>query len=75
MTTDPSANKLKIPVTRDDLHAALDMIMGSRILARAFGDCLIQTLYIGKTQDKALQVRWAQYLISCLDHWASGGAA
>ncbi len=72
--------KVNVPCTRDELHKGLDMILRTRTVNRAFGEVLLQALWVTSCQSKAEQVRFASELRGFLDEYVAarrreGGAA
>jgi hypothetical protein len=71
---DKAAKKFSIPVSPDELHQAVDTILGNPTLSKAFGDCLLLTFWTVKTGSKARQVDFARALSRFLDSWSQLGS-
>jgi hypothetical protein len=66
--------KISIPVSPSDYRQALDTILATPTLSKAFGDCLLLTLWIIKTGNKARQVSFARAMSQFLNAWSQSGS-
>jgi hypothetical protein len=66
--------KISIPVSPSDYRQALDSILATPTLSKAFGDCLLLTLWTIKTGNKARQVNFARAMSQFLNAWAQTGS-
>lgn len=66
--------KIAIPVSPSDYRQALDSILATPTLSKAFGDCLLLTLWTIKTGNKARQVNFAKAMSQFLNTWAHSGS-
>jgi hypothetical protein len=69
-------SKIEIPLSRDEIHKGLDMILDSKTsLARVIPEVLLQALWGVKCQRKEAQTRLALGLEAFIDsHVGKGGA-
>ena len=66
--------KLAIPVSPADYRQALDTILATPTLSKPCGDCLLLSLWIVKTGNKARQVNFARAMSQFLNSWARSGS-
>jgi hypothetical protein len=64
-----AVKKFSIPVSPDELHQAVDTILATPTLSKAFGDCLLLTFWTEKTGNKRRQVDFARAMSRFLDTW------
>lgn len=64
-----AVKKFSIPVSPDELHQAVDTILATPTLLKAFGDCLLLTFWTVKTGNKKRQVDFARAMSRFLDTW------
>jgi hypothetical protein len=65
--------KFSIPVSLNEFHQAVDTILASPTLSKAFGDCLLLTFWAVKTSGKARQADFARAMSQFLDTWSQMG--
>ncbi|MBP1610166.1 MAG: hypothetical protein H6Q04_2401 [Acidobacteria bacterium] len=73
----PPAKELKkysIPVSPDELHQAVETILATPTLSKAFGDCLLLTFWTVKIGNKTRQVDFARAMSRFLDAWTQSGS-
>jgi L-rhamnose isomerase len=71
--SDKAAKKYSIPVSHDELHQAVDSILETPPLAKAFGDCLLLTFWTVKVGNRARQIDFARAMSRFLDTWTQLG--
>jgi hypothetical protein len=64
-------SKIPVPVKNSELHDGLDRILSTRTMGKAFGEILLQALYLEGTGNKAQQVAFASRIGWLLDDWAA----
>jgi hypothetical protein len=65
--------KFSIPVSHDELLQAVDTILATPPLSKAFGDCLLLTFWTVKVGNKARQIDFARSMSRFLDTWTQLG--
>jgi hypothetical protein len=70
---DKAAKKFSIPVSHDELHQAVDSILETPPLSKAFGDCLLLSFWTVKVGNKARQIDFARAMSRFLDTWTQLG--
>jgi hypothetical protein len=68
------AKKFSIPVSPDELHQAVDTILATPALSKAFGDCLLLTFWTVKIGNRARQIDFARAMSRFLDTWSQSRA-
>jgi hypothetical protein len=71
---DKEVKKFSIPVSPDELHQAVDTILATPTLSKAFGDCLLLTFWTVKIGNKSRQVDFARAMSRFLDAWTQSGS-
>jgi hypothetical protein len=66
--------KFSIPISHEELHQAVDTILATPNLSRAFGDCLLLTFWTVKIGSRARQVEFARAMSRFLDTWTQSGS-
>jgi len=69
-----TVKKISIPVSPTDYRQAFDTILATPTLSKAFGDCLLLSLWIVKTGNKARQVNFARAMSQFLNTWTQSGS-
>jgi len=72
--SDKEAKKFSIPVSTDELHQAVDTILATPTLSKAFGDCLLLTFWTVKIGNKTRQGDFARAMSRFLDTWTQLGS-
>jgi hypothetical protein len=68
-----AVKKFSIPVSNEELHQAVDSILATPPLSKAFGDCLLLTFWTVKVGNKARQIDFAKAMSRFLDTWTQLG--
>jgi hypothetical protein len=69
-----AVKKFSIPVSPDELHQAVDTILATPTLSKAFGDCLLLTFWTVKIGQRARQIDFARAMLRFLDVWSRSGS-